>query len=92
MHSRAKRGVPAVYTDRASCHQAALGFRILEPFLHAEWAHQDGVTPFHAGSFQAFDAILTGLVMGGGADGMHKLVSVFTNLMESAAARAKSRG
>ena len=71
---------------------AALGFRILEPFLHADWALQDGVTPFQAGSFQAFDAILTGLVIGGGADGMHKLVSVFTNFMDAAAKKAKKRG
>lgn len=71
---------------------AALGFRVLEPFLHADWSQQPGVTPFHAGSFQAFDAILTGLVIGGGADGMHKLVLVFTNFMDAAAKKAKNAG
>ena len=69
---------------------AALGIRVLEPFLHADWALQDGVTSFQAGSFQAFDAILTGLVIGGGADGMHKLVSVFTNFIDAAAKKAKA--
>ncbi len=33
----------------------------------------------------------TGAVLGGGSDGLHQLVSVFTNYMESAAARAKRR-
>ena len=71
---------------------AALGVRVLEPFLYGDWSDASGVTSLHQGSFQAFDAILTGLVIGGGADGMHKLVSVFTNFMDTAAKRAKNGG
>ena len=38
------------------------------------------------------DVLLTGAVVGGGSDGMHKLVQVFTNFMDSTAELAKKRG
>ncbi len=41
--------------------------------------------------FRTADVLLTGAVLGGGSDGLHQLVSVFTNYMESAAAWAKRR-
>ena len=41
--------------------------------------------------FRTADVLLTGAVLGGGSDGLHQLVSVFTNYMQSAAAWAKRR-
>jgi hypothetical protein len=40
----------------------------------------------------AMDVLLTGMLLGGGADGLHKLVSIFTNFMDSTAQQAKRRG
>lgn len=42
--------------------------------------------------FRAGDVLLSGAVIGGGADALHKLVSVFTNFMDSSARWAKERG
>ena len=41
--------------------------------------------------FNMADVILTGAALGGGADGLHKLVSVFTSFMDSSAKLAKDR-
>ncbi len=41
--------------------------------------------------FNAVDVLLTGALLGGGADGLHKLVSVFTGYMDAAAKNAKAR-
>ena len=37
------------------------------------------------------DVLFTGAVLGGGSDGMHKLVQVFTNFMDSTAELAGKR-
>jgi len=42
--------------------------------------------------FNVTDVLLTGAVLGGGADGLHKLVSVFTNFMDVTAKRVKEGG
>jgi hypothetical protein len=42
--------------------------------------------------FVVGDVLLTGAAIGGGADGMHKLVSVFTNFMDATARRARGTG
>lgn len=42
--------------------------------------------------FNGADVILTGAVLGGGSDGLHKLVSVFTNFLDATAQRAKGSG
>lgn len=41
-------------------------------------------------AFKVADVVLTGAVLGGGADGLHKMVSVFTNFMDTTAKRAKA--
>lgn len=41
--------------------------------------------------FNAADVLLTGAVLGGGSDGLHKLVSVFTNFLDATAQRAKGQ-
>ncbi len=40
-------------------------------------------------SFNMVDVLLTGAVLGGGSDALHKFVIVFTNFMDSTAKRAK---
>jgi hypothetical protein len=39
--------------------------------------------------FNSMDVILTGALLGGGAEGPHKLVSVFTNFLDTTATKAK---
>ena len=65
---------------------AALGIRILE--LLVDPAVFDTVSHTQRRLFRTADVLLTGAVLGGGSDGLHQLVSVFTNYMESAAALA----
>ena len=38
------------------------------------------------------DVLFTDAVLGGGSDGIHKLVQVFTNFMDSTAELARKRG
>jgi hypothetical protein len=40
--------------------------------------------------FRALDVLLTGALLAGGADGLHKIVAVFTSFMEKSAERTKS--
>jgi hypothetical protein len=42
--------------------------------------------------FNAIDVLLTGALLGGGSEGLHKLVTVFTNFMDTAAKKAKGDG
>lgn len=42
--------------------------------------------------FNAMDVLLTGALLGGGSEGLHKLVTVFTNFMDTAAKQAKGKG
>lgn len=42
--------------------------------------------------FNAMDVFLTGALLGGGSEGLHKLVTVFTNFMDTAAKKAKGDG
>ena len=71
---------------------SALGVRALQPLLYADlFPGADGVQ-FQERAFMAMDVLLTGMLLGGGADGLHKLVSVFTNFMDATAHQAKRRG
>jgi hypothetical protein len=67
---------------------SALGIRGLEPFFEP-----NSFATLPSGQhilLRGVDVLLTGALLGGGADGLHKLVSVFTNYMDSAAKRAKA--
>ncbi len=66
---------------------AALGIRMLELFVDP--AIFESLPRVQRKLFRTADVLLTGAVLGGGSDALHQLVSVFTNLMESAAERAK---
>ncbi len=66
---------------------SALGIRGLEPFFEPS-AFGKLPSAQHA-LLSGVDVLLTGALLGGGADGLHKLVSVFTNYMDAAAKKAK---
>lgn len=67
----------------------AVGIRALQLFVDpAVFATLSGT---QRSVFTAADVLLTGAVIGGGAEGMHKVVSVFTNFMDSTAKLAKAR-
>lgn len=53
------------------------GFRGLETF-----ANTPG-TPSQATWFHAIDVVITAMVLGGGADGMHKLISLITDFLDA---------
>jgi hypothetical protein len=40
--------------------------------------------------FSAADVFLTGAVLGGGSDGLHKLISVFTDFLGATSAKVKA--
>ena len=69
---------------------AAIGVRALELFVDP--AVFRTLSPLQQTVFRTADVLLTGAVLGGGADGLHKLVSVFTNFMDSTSAQIKRRG
>ena len=69
---------------------SALGVRALQLFVDP--AAFATLTTAQQRLFTVADVLLTGGAIGGGADGMHKLVSVFTNFMDSTASLAKARG
>jgi hypothetical protein len=71
---------------------SALGVRALQPLVYADlFPGADGVQ-LQERVFMAMDVLLTGLLLGGGADGLHKIVTVFTNFMDATAQQAKRRG
>jgi len=65
----------------------ALFMRALELFVDP--AVFAALTSAQRTVFRVIDVVLTGAVLGGGADGMHKLVSVFTNFMDRTNANLK---
>jgi len=60
---------------------SALGVRILGLFVDP--AVFGSLPAAQQGWFNAADVVLSGAVLGGGADGLHKLVSVFTNYLDT---------
>ena len=62
---------------------ALLGFRGIGSLVESA---PDG------GLFVFFDVLITGFVLGGGADGLHKPVKAFTDYMEMISKSAKSHG
>lgn len=69
---------------------SALGIRALGLFVDP--AVFRSLSPMQQQWFNAADVFLTGAVLGGGSDGLHKLVSVFTNFLDATAQRAKGTG
>lgn len=72
---------------------SALGVRALGLFVDpAVFRDLERGHPVQADWFNAADVFLTGAVLGGGSDGLHKLVSVFTSFLDATARRAKGAG
>lgn len=69
---------------------SALGIRGLELFVDP--AVLADLSPTQKGIFNAADVLLTGALLGGGSDALHKMISVFTNFMDTSAKRAKGEG
>jgi len=59
---------------------SAFGVRALESFADPDLFDQ--LSNLQRDSFRLFDTFVTGAVLGGGADGLHKLVSVFTGFLD----------
>ena len=68
---------------------ASLGLRMLGLFVDPEAFRTLPI--MQQKLFTTADVLLTGAVLGGGADALHKLVSVFTNFMDSSAKWARQR-
>jgi hypothetical protein len=69
---------------------AALGVRALE--LLVDPAVFGALPELQRTLFRMADVLFTGAILGGGADGLHKLVSVFTNFMDATARQSRARG
>jgi hypothetical protein len=68
---------------------AALGIRALGLFVDP--AVFKALPAVQKKLFTVADVLLTGAVLGGGSDGLHKLISVFTTFLDTTAARTKAR-
>ena len=68
---------------------SALGIRALELFVDP--AVFGSLSSGQQAAFRVADVLFTGAVLGGGSEGLHKLVQVFTNFMETTAALVKAR-
>ena len=66
---------------------SAVGVRALGLFVDPSAFHT--LSKMQQTSFNMVDVLLTGAVLGGGSDALHKFVTVFTNFMERTAKQAK---
>jgi hypothetical protein len=67
---------------------SALGVRILGLFVDP--AVFRSLSALQREWFNAADVLLTGAVLGGGADGLHKIISVFTSFLDATTAKVKA--
>ena len=68
---------------------AALGIRSLE--LLVEPVAFESLSQVQRRLFRAGDVLLTGAVLGGGSDALHRVVAVFTSIVDWAGDRTKAR-
>ena len=68
---------------------SAIGVRGLEIFVDA--VVFDGLAAFQRNAFRVSDVVLTGALLGGGADGIHKIVAVFTGFLEKTVQQQRAR-
>jgi hypothetical protein len=66
---------------------AMVGLRAVEPLLVADALNQK-LDPGQVRWFHLLDIVVTGLLMAGGADGIHQIVSTFTAFLDSTRDRA----
>lgn len=67
---------------------SALGFRTLQPLLDPSAVAE--LSRFHATFLRTTDVMLTGGLIGGGSDGIHKVIQAFVDFMESTSKRTKA--
>jgi ABC-type transporter Mla maintaining outer membrane lipid asymmetry permease subunit MlaE len=65
-----------------------VGFRGLEPFTNL---HEINVTNWQSSLFRVLDILLTGAIIAGGSDAIHKILQAFTTFMDTAAATNKAQ-
>ena len=65
----------------------ASGFRALEWFVEIPQASAASFGPTQAQLLSVLDVVLTGMVLAGGADGVHKIIALFTDFMDRTRAR-----
>ncbi|MBD2203169.1 hypothetical protein H6G33_17185 [Calothrix sp. FACHB-1219] len=65
---------------------SAIGIRSLEPLIIL-----DANNPIQLIIFRCFDAFLTGGLIAGGSEGIHKFTQVFTDFLEATSRQAKDR-
>ncbi len=71
---------------------AALGVRALGALVDpGAFASLSQAHASQASVFVAADVLLTGAVLGGGSDGIHKIVSVFTNFLDATSDKVKTQ-
>lgn len=66
---------------------SAIGIRSIEPLVI-----MDSDNPMQVIIFRCLDALLTGGLIAGGSEGIHKLIKVFTDFMEATSKQIKDRG
>lgn len=66
---------------------AAAGLRAIEPHV----VLPSNPYPLQAGALKALDALLTGGIIAGGSDAIHKIMQAFTDFAESTSARAAGK-
>ena len=66
---------------------SAFGFRGLEFFVDPKSIHEHSV---QLTAFRVLDVLLTGALLAGKADGLHRMVSVFTSHLDKSTERVKS--
>jgi hypothetical protein len=73
-----------------------IGVRGLEPFLEMSVdvngiIHIKNVTQWQEIAFRIFDILLTGAMIAGGSDTLHKILNVFTTFMDTATEASKTQ-
>jgi hypothetical protein len=69
---------------------SAIGIRTFESFAQPE--SLTALTTLQATAFRLVDVLITGAVVAGGSEGIHKLTQVYTNFMDASAKRAAQSG
>lgn len=69
---------------------SALGVRVLEQLVDADMLA--ALAEWQQRSFAVLDVLITGALLAGGADGLHKVVATFTTFMEQSAERIRAAG
>jgi len=67
---------------------SVVGVRALELLLDADAFR--GLSGIQRGAFEPLDVLVTGALLGGGSDGIHKLVKVFTDFLDATSKRIKT--